>query len=172
MKAIFTISLLIAIAGISACVKAPSYPIEPSIEFVSIANGTIKSGGVDTITLSFKDGDGDIGVFAGITDTCDLCAFKTGDSSCLYAQAFNIFLIDSRDTCVSQFASADIEPSGKFDDIAGEVDIIQTIYSKKCFVPTPGCPDDTVYYTAVLRDKAGHFSNFIKLPPIIIDGEP
>jgi hypothetical protein len=172
MKVFFAISILVVIATTSACVKAPSYPIIPEIEYVNISSPLVKSGYADTITISFKDGDGDIGITGTATDTCDLCGFKTGDSSCLYSQAFNIFLIDDRDTCVSQFASADIEPSGKFDAISGQADIIKTIYSQNCFIPTPGCPNDTVRYTVVMRDKAGHFSNFIKLPPIIINGEP
>ena len=85
---------------------------------------------------------------------------------------FNVFLIDSRDTCVGTYASPDVDFSGQYKAISGEVIVIRAIDSKKCFVvPTPGCPKDTVVYTILLRDKAGHFSNAIKTTPVVVDGE-
>lgn len=171
MKFRFVIPLfcLVVIAG---CIKPPSYPNEPQIAFKSISSNYIKSGGVDTITFTFTDGDGDISVSPGPGDTCNLCGLKNGDSACFYMPGFNVFLIDSRDTCVSFYASANIEPKGKFDDISGEILVIRNINSQKCFAPPqPGCPLDEVVYTILLRDRAGNFSNAIKTPPITIDGE-
>lgn len=162
----------LVIVSISACVKAPTYPIIPTIEFKSVSSDLIKSGYTDTLIFSFTDGDGDIGVRPSASDTCDQCSLKHGDSTCLKMSGFNVFLIDSRDTCVGTFASADVEPVGNYKDISGEIVVIRAVDSKKCFVvPTPGCPKDTVVYTIILRDKAGHFSNAIKSTPIIIDGE-
>jgi len=167
-----SILMVMLLIGLAACVKPPVYPIEPEIEFKSVSSTFIKSGYLDTISFTFTDGDGDIGVNPSSADTCNPCGFKSGDSSCLKMRGFNVFLIDSRDTCVSSFASANIEQKGKYDDISGEIIVIRAIDSKKCFAPpTPGCPRDTVVYTIVLRDKAGHFSNAVKTPPIIIDGE-
>lgn len=157
---------------LSACIKAPMYPIVPAIEFVSVSSDTLKSGYADTITFSFTDGDGDIGVNPSAGDTCSQCLFKTGDSACLKLSGFNVFMLDSRDSCLSYFASANIEPTGKFDDLAGEIDIIRAIDSKTCFAPPqPGCPLDKVVYTIILRDKGGHYSNAIQTVPIYVDGE-
>ena len=165
-------SVLIAVATLSACVKAPSYPIIPAIEFKSVSSSLIKSGYTDTITFSFTDGDGDIGVTPSSADTCDQCGLKHGDSTCLRMNGFNVFLIDSRDTCVGTYASPDVDFGGQYKAISGEVIVIRAIDSKKCFtVPTPGCPKDTVVYTILLRDKAGHFSNPTKTTPVIVDGE-
>ncbi len=164
--------VLLVVATLSACVKAPSYPIIPAIEFKSVSSSLIKSGFSDTITFTFTDGDGDIGVTPSAADSCDQCSLKHGDSTCLHLNGFNVFLIDSRDTCVGIFASPDVDFPGQYNAISGEVIVIAAVDSKKCFaVPTPGCPKDTVVYTIILRDKANHFSNQIKTTPIVVDGE-
>lgn len=165
------IFIFFIIASVSACVKAPSYPVEPHIEFKSVSSSYVYSGYVDTISFSFTDGDGDIGVNSNGSDsTCDLCSLKHGDSSCLKLQAFNIFMIDSRDSCLNYFASATISSNSKFKGISGVIDVIRAVDSKSCLaVPNPSCPLDTVKFTIVLRDMAGHFSNLITTSPIVID---
>ncbi len=169
MKRLLLFALVLA--GLAGCVKPPTYPDVPVITWKSASTNIVRSGYVDTLIFSFTDGDGDIGVTPSSSDTCDLCAFKKGDSSCLHMGGFNIFLIDSRDTCVSTFASANIEQKGRFDDISGELVVITAIDSKKCLAPPNiNCPNDTVRYKIVLRDKAGHFSNFIETDPIIVLG--
>jgi hypothetical protein len=165
-------SMLVISCALFACVKAPTYPIEPHIAFKSVSSAYLKSGYADTITFSFTDGDGDIGVNASSTDSCDQCSLKHGDSTCLKMGGFNVFLIDSRDTCVSFFASANIAQQGKYKGISGDIEVIRAIDSKKCFAPPqPGCPKDTVVYSIILRDMAYHFSNTVKTIPIIVDGE-
>ena len=169
MKIHFLI-LFFILAGISACVKGPSYPVEPHIEFKSVSSSFLKSGYADTLTVSFTDGDGDIGVLNSSDDSCDQCSFKRGDTSCLFMQSFNVFMIDSRDTCVSYFASATITSDSKFKGISGTIDIIRAIDSKKCLViPDPNCALDTVVYTIIIRDLANHFSNRVQSLPIVID---
>ena len=171
MKVRFVVVFFV-IASLSACVKAPSYPIIPAIEFKSVSSEVVKSGYSDTITFTFTDGDGDIGVNSTDADSCGFCGLKTGDSSCLYINSANIFLIDSRDNCVGTFASPNLASTSQYKSISGEIQVIRAIDSKKCFtVPDPNCPFDTVTYTILLRDKAGHFSNTIQTVPIIIDGK-
>lgn len=166
------IFLLLVLAGLSACIKDPNYQVIPAIEFKTVSSALIKSGSTDTISFTFTDGDGDIGVNTTTADSCNQCGLKSGDSSCLKLNSFNVFLIDSRDTCVSTFASPNVQIGNQHKAISGEVQVIRAIDSKKCFVvPTPGCPKDTVIYTIYLRDKAGHFSNAIQTVPIVVDGE-
>lgn len=157
---------------VSACVKEPSYPIVPAIQFKSVSSDFVYSGSVDTITFSFTDGDGDIGVRPSDADTCQQCGLKTGDSSCLRMGGFNVFLIDERVNCIAEFASANVEPESGSKAIAGEILVITAVDSKKCLiVPDPLCPLDTVVYTIILRDKAGHFSNAARTVPIYISGQ-
>src|SRR6476620_5134635 len=120
--------LFLALASISACVKAPSYPIEPQIEFKSVASTTsiiYLSGGslvyiADTITVGFTDGDGDISVYDDPADTSlcvNPCAYAEGDTSCLTIKSKNVFVIDSRDDCVTTYNTGYIEPKGKFQSL-------------------------------------------------------
>ncbi len=158
------------IAALSSCVKEPSYPIEPVIEFKSVSSDYVNAGFADTLTISFTDGDGDIGVNPAGDDSCDLCSFKNGDSTCLRLSSFNVFVIDSRDTCVGTFASANVESTGKFKALSGEISVITAVDSKKCFaVPDSGCPNETFFYWIVIRDKAGHLSNMVRTSDITVD---
>lgn len=158
------------IAALSSCVKEPSYPIEPVIEFKSVSSDYVNAGFADTLTISFTDGDGDIGVNPAGDDSCDLCSFKNGDSTCLRLSSFNVFVIDSRDTCVGTFASANVESTGKFKALSGEISVITAVDSKKCFaVPDPNCPNETFFYWIVIRDKAGHLSNIVRTSDITVD---
>src|SRR4051812_19505364 len=106
--------LFLVIASISACVKAPSYPIEPVITFKSVAssesviymNGTIPIYIADTLTVSFTDGDGDISVYGDPSDSnlcVDPCAYRRGDTSCLNIKSKNVFIVDSRDSCIATY---------------------------------------------------------------------
>jgi hypothetical protein len=68
MRLIRGLSLFaIILTGISACFNPPEFPIEPQIEFVSIQYKEYGTG-FDTqadsliLTISFKDGDGDLGL--------------------------------------------------------------------------------------------------------------
>jgi hypothetical protein len=163
---------LLLLSALSGCVKPPTYPSEPQITFKSVSSNYVYSGYTDTITISFTDGEGDIGVVSSTGDSCDFCSLKTGDSSCFNMTGFNVFLIDHRDTCMSTYASANIETGSKYDDISGEIVIITAIDSKKCFAPPqPGCPKDTVVYSIMIKDKAGNRSNIVQTTPIIVDGE-
>lgn len=58
--------LLLASGLLSSCLTAPDYPIEPEISFKSIKDQRVSSpsGIYDTITVtvSFRDGDGDLGL--------------------------------------------------------------------------------------------------------------
>jgi hypothetical protein len=155
-----------------SCIKPPDYSIVPSIQFVSVSSPVALSGYSDTITFSFTDGDGDIGVpSTNPLDTvtnCNTCGIKTGDSSCLRLQQFNIFLIDSRDSCITTLASASVEPTGKYKGISGTIQAIVALTNTKCFGGCPCTTNDSVTYAIILRDIAGHFSNTIHTPPIPI----
>lgn len=173
MKSRFLI-LIMFIAALSSCVKEPSYPLEPVIEFKSVSSDYVNAGFSDTITVTFTDGDGDIGVNPSIGDSCTNsgCNVKLGDSSCLYSNSFNVFVIDSRDTCVATYASANVESSGKYKALSGEISVITAVDSKKCFsAPTPGCPNETFFYWVVIRDKAGNLSNVVRTTDITVDAD-
>jgi len=155
-----------------SCIKPPTYSIIPNIAFVSVSSPVALSGYSDTITFSFTDGDGDIGTPAtNSVDTvtnCNTCGIQHGDSTCLKLQAFDVFLIDSRDSCISTFASANVKPAGKYKAISGTIEVITGMTNTKCFGGCPCTVLDTVTYAIILRDMAGHFSNTIHTTPIAV----
>ncbi len=166
----YVLFMLVVIGfSLHSCVKAPSYPIEPHIEFKSVSSSFTYSGYPDTLTFSFTDGDGDIAPDGSSTDTCDLCGLKRGDSTCLHRlSAFNIFVIDNRDTCINTYATADIRPSGKYKGISGDIQVITAVNSHAC-IQCPcssGNGFDSVSYTIILKDRAGHLSNLIRTSTI------
>ena len=154
-----------------SCIKPPSYSVIPNIAFVSVSSLNALNGFTDTITFSFTDGDGDIGT-PSYTDTgtnCVPCGLQHGDSSCLKLSAFDVFLIDSRDSCMSYYASANVQPAGKYKAISGTIQVITAGMSNtKCFGGCPCSVNDTVTYAIILRDIAGHLSNTIHTPPIAV----
>ena len=61
--------LALAGAGTSSCIKAPDYPVEPSIDFnnvklIRVPNANGGNTEIDTLafTINYRDGDGDLGL--------------------------------------------------------------------------------------------------------------
>lgn len=162
----FWYGLFVLAILLNGCAEAPTYPIEPIIEFKSLNRSEIpqsRSGGVDQIdtliiTFSFSDGDANL-----------------GDEDSL-----NIFMTDSRDGFTQSFKINPIPQLGSGDGIAGEIAIKLTndpnLKNFCCTFPnTPlTCiaseqyPVDEMYYTIQIRDRAGNLSNTIQTDPIQI----
>ena len=165
-KAAFVYILLAC--SLFSCVKPPSYSIIPHIEFQSVSSSHAPANLSDTITFSFTDGDGDIGVTSSSTDSItNTCALQQGDSSALHLPAFNVFLIDSRDQCISTYASANVQPAGKYKGISGTIQVITSMSNLKC-LSCPCAINDTVTYAIILKDLAGHLSNTVHTTPITV----
>lgn len=163
--------LLIITCCLYSCIKPPQYSDIPHIQFVSLTPSTIPQYGNDTITFSFTDGTGQLGVNTSYTDTDSLCALKDGDSAELHSPVHNIFIIDTRDDCIYPYASGNVSTSGKYKGISGNIEVFLTqITSLKCYQPGPGC-NDTVVYAIVIKDAAGNLSNFIQTTPIVINDQ-
>jgi hypothetical protein len=108
-----------------------------------------------SITISFTDGDGDI----GNSDT-----------------TLALTVIDTRDGFNSGNFKIPIVPEqGSGNGISGEIEFV--LYTTCCYYPDGSSPctkstkfpTDTVIYEITLKDRAGHVSNVIKTDPIIID---
>lgn len=160
--------LILLTCCLYSCIKPPSYPTIPHITFISASPAIIQSGSVDSITFSFTDGTGQIGITSTATDSDSLCGLQDGDSSELHSPAHNVFLIDTRTNCISPFASGTVTTTGKYKGISGNIFVLQNVYSDKCLVPSATCPNDTVIYAIVIKDEAGNLSNFIETTPIVI----
>lgn len=155
----FTAWSVLAVAILAACATPPDYPVEPQIEFVSVSKDTLRRGifnDTTFITISFTDGDGDIGT----PGTLDL------------------FLIDTRnDVLANQYTIPEVPELGGNNGIKGEI-VIQVPSSCCLFDPDlllDPCKDehpsllyDPIVYEIYLVDKAGHNSNVVQTTPVYI----
>ena len=145
----------------NACVKPPNYPDEPVIAFKSQSKNIMQQGkqGEDsmTITLTYTDGDGDLG-------------FPGNDSEP------SIFVKDGRDGFPRfQYKLPYVEPQGTGNGISGEISIV--VPTACCIENSQGvvlsCDEvdidrDTLVYLLTIKDRAGHVSNEIQTNPIVL----
>lgn len=150
-----------------ACTQPPEYPIEPVIEFVSLSKSEMLRGRgpEDTtfVTISFTDGDGDIGNFqqGSQNDTSDL------------------FLKDLRTGATPEkFTIWQVPELGSGNGISGEITF--QLLTTCCIFPPEfgvinGCDDvvpeypvDTLIYEIYIVDRAGHESNRVQTDPIFL----
>jgi hypothetical protein len=166
------LSFFLPLLLLAGCIPPPDYPIEPEIEFISVSKTVLNYNGIfgDSlrVVFGFKDGDGDIGFEPYDSTDCNRCS-----DSCLTHPSLSIFVYDNRTNCLSPFHVPYVPPKGSSDAISGKVDmVISTCCIIDGFVCPPNVPSgvtDTVQYTIQIKDRAGHLSNKIELPPIVIN---
>jgi len=159
------LAIVCTFAMIIACTKPPDYSDIPEIGFVSFSKGTLNQGEgfQDTtfLTISFTDGDGDIG----------------GDT-------FNsIFFVDTRLDEFNDFLKYEapiIPEQGTGNGISGEMRI--QVFTTCCIHPdsmfanlgcnapfqSTGVNFDTLVYDIYIKDRAGNKSNVIQTDPLIL----
>jgi hypothetical protein len=167
---------LIAIGG---CVKKPSYPDTPHIELKSVSKTTVNlpsTGGVSTdtvqFTLAFTNGDGDFGVPDGTLDTtcadCS-CLDHSTDSRVLSNTSQNVFYY----TYTSGYADSCISIPGigtKYIPVSSKYSALQGDITFSISVECPGTGTvDTLSYSFIIKDRAGHFSNRVRSQGIVIN---
>jgi len=156
MRSIAGICLLCSLIHWS-CLKAPEYPIEPVINFISVSKDVMKQSDFNQdstyVTFGFTDGDGDLG------DADSVNIFVTDERIARNPTIFKIPLL-------SQSAGAK--------GISGEIRL--RMFSECCIFPNgqqpcePSAqfPTDTLTYSIYIQDRAGHKSNVIYTTPIIL----
>jgi hypothetical protein len=152
-KNIFLISAISAFL-FSSCVKEKNFPPEPKIEFVNyVSYGTDSA---DCI-ISFRDGDGDIGILDGDTASEDDYKLKY-----LYKGADGLFhpfdMIDSTaamDTLFYSYRVPNITPEGQYKTLEGQIKA--KLRSSPVYFPG----HQVVKFEIRLRDRAGHLSNVV-----------
>ncbi len=143
---------------LAACANPPNYPNEPEIEFLSMSKNSMTQNSkaeADSISLtfSFTDGDGDLG----------------SDDS------VGVFIVDGRDNFPKPaYKIPYVDEQGAGNGISGEITIrLNTTCCTftggypPCSV-VAGIPTDTLTYKISIRDRAGHISNIIETPPIVL----
>ena|ERR1700722_1306814 len=161
MRFLYGITLfLIGSLVFSSCAKKETFSIIPAITFKSLiftdANSAI-------LEINFTDGDGDIG-YVGNPENAQpnfyIEYFR--DSAGIFVPMTEY--ITAVPTIVEpSYKIPDVTPSGKNKSLLGVIKInIENL--------TQGLPlkDSTLRFNAWLFDRAGHKSNIITTPPVII----
>ena len=144
-KTLSCILVVIFFALSPSCKKDQTINIIPSITFDSIIpNPAIKYVDTIRIVISYKDGDGDLGI-----DSADIK---------------NLFVTDNRNNVVSQFRIPQLAPTGSNIAIEGNFDII---LPPQVFINDNDSTETTTYSIYVV-DRAGHNSNTINTAPLLI----
>lgn len=166
----FLVVAALVITVYSGCKKPETFPIIPAIEFKSIGSYKNISGkdSVTVITISFTDGDGDIGYApAGNGPVFD-------DTSSAYYYNFIVHFYEKkngvwvRDTVFdrppfSGFSGRlpNLTPRGENKALKGDISMDQYI----SFYPVQ---NDTIKYEVYIYDRALHKSNTVMTSEIVI----
>ena len=155
--------------GISACVKQQEYPVTPHIDFTSTSKSTIHlaQGHPDSIQiiLSYTDGDGDFGVPDGTPHTSPtiLPIDHSADSLAIADPAYSVYWYkyEGGDSALDGIGTSFID---KHQSITGDIYLFHTL---EC--PQLPATIDTVYFSYFIKDRAGHLSNRVRSPKIIVN---
>jgi hypothetical protein len=146
----------------TSCVKEKNFPLEPKIEFLCF-----KSYGIDSADciISFKDGDGDIGIMEGDTTSANDYQLKYLYRDTVDNQFKPFDAIDSTavmDTLFYSYRVPNITPEGQYKALEGE------IKAKLRSAPVYFPGHSVVKFEIRLRDRAGHLSNIVTTNEITV----
>ncbi|MFN8280670.1 MAG: hypothetical protein U0V49_10345 [Saprospiraceae bacterium] len=155
----YLILLAYIVIGTSCQESDTSSPV-PELGFIKMSRSSMDQGDLNQdsvlLSFSFKDGDGDLG---------------QGSSS----PVRDISVIDVRTGLISdQFKLPDI-PDAKGKPITGDFTI--RLFTTCCIFPLmiPPCtappqfPYDTIQYEVFIKDRAGHESNHVRTPELVLN---
>lgn len=130
---------------ISSCLNPPDYSEIPAITFDSIsAKDVVANKDSIKFYISFTDGDGDLG---SETDS-------------------NLFITDSRTGFPHPDKIPEITPSGKVKSVSGQI-----VFTLSEIDSVPDGKLDSAFYTIQILDRAGHLSNQVVSPTVIIHAD-
>ena len=140
-----SVALFLVVLVFSSCKKdEDSLSIVPQLTFESISPTTIQEfGGPITFSISYQDGDGDLG---------------ENDSD-----AKNLFLQDLRNGIIYEYRIQELAPQGADIAIIGTIDIILNTISI-----TDGSNEQEVTFDIYAVDRAGNSSKPITSTPLTI----
>lgn len=166
MKIIAKIVWIFFIAGLiifSSCTKFEEYPIIPHIEFVSFATilNVQQQDSLGYITISYTDGDGDIGLTSEENTPPYQYNFFLDIYENINGVQQKIVFSDTSITFNSRIPV--LTPDGINKSIKGEIEMELELY-----IMTPFLDSDTISFEIYIMDRALNKSNVIHTPDFII----
>jgi hypothetical protein len=160
------ILLSIALFSFTKCKKPEEYPIIPAIEFKSFATIPDTAGTNVIMTISFTDGDGDIGLADNeIQPPFDNNLFVTYFEKQNGKWTDTIKTVQFKDTVIYYNGRIPfINTNGKNKNIKGEIQYKMLVIKRPNASGT-----DTIAFKIYILDRALHKSNIIMTPQLIIN---
>jgi len=166
MKLFAKISLILIIpllAGLTGCIKEEQYPLEPHIEFGGFATAKDVSGkdSLGAITISYTDGDGNIGLFAW-----DTVEPRKYNFYLKFLQYVNNELVEviPVDTSVNFNARIPLlTPAGRNKNIKGDITMYLELYFARQILLS-----DTIAFEIFIKDRDLNISNVVETPMFIL----
>ena len=160
----FRIVFILSMVLFAACKRKEVYPIIPEIkyeDFVLLYNPVTQSVDQGVLKITFKDGDGDIGLNPEESDPpydynlfIDYYEIQNKDSVHVTNSPF------TGDTLIFNARVPILTPTGSNKSISGEI-------QDTMLINYPNSQFDTIFYKIYLMDRALHESNTIYTPLII-----
>jgi len=170
MKFYVKITFFLLILSSVSCLKLESYPNEPEIEYLDF----ISDGNTATISFSFTDGDGNIGLSQNQLDPpFDTSSFFYYNLYINYFEMMNgSWVRGTADPLGNNFPTADsitfayrlenITPIGQNKALKGEIEITMEPY----YFNSYSNHNDSIRYEIMLIDRSQNISNIIQSPLI------
>lgn len=166
MKLYTKISLILFIpfiAGLSGCIKEVQYPVEPKIEFGGFATlrDVNKKDSIGAITISYTDGDGNIGLYAIDTVEPRKYNFYLKFMQKVNNQLVEVKPVDSNVTFNARIPV--LTPEGRNKNIKGNITMSIELYFARDILLS-----DTIAFEVYIKDRDLNKSNVIETPLFII----
>lgn len=166
MKLYTKISLILLIplfAGLTGCIKEEQYPLEPIIDFAGFATVRDVSGkdSLGAISISYTDGDGDIGLNSW--DTVEPLKYNFYLKFLQYTnkQLVEVKPLDSTKTFDARIPI--LTPNGRNKNIKGDIKMTLQLYFARHFLLS-----DTIAFEIYIKDRDLNKSNVVETPMFII----
>jgi hypothetical protein len=160
-----TFFLLISIvAGLTSCIKEEQYPIIPHIEFGGFATAKDITGkdSLGAITISYTDGDGNIGLFAWDTIEPKKYNFYLKFMELVNNELVEVKPVDSTLTFNARIPL--LTPVGRNKNIKGDITMYLELYFARQILKS-----DTIAFEIYIRDRDLNNSNVVETPLFLIE---
>jgi hypothetical protein len=160
---IVLIALFLIASVLSSCVKHESYPIEPVIKYESfgVMADVNQRDSLGQLTISYTDGDGDIGLYDYDTIEPYKYNFFLKFFSMKNNQLVELIPVDSSLGFNARIPI--LTPTGKNKNIKGDISLNLDLFYARNYLES-----DTIAFEVYIKDRALHNSNVIQTPLFVI----
>ncbi len=177
-----TLSILVAAWLAYSCLPKPNYPLVPEIGFVSLKRIPAGAGNDSVLlTISFKDGDGDLGL--GQQDTEFPFSFYRPDGVTPNPFYYNIFIDVYRRKTLDGAIDTIVFPDGatfngrfpKINELETPTPLRGEITYVMSFLYGLGVnplfkKGDEIFFDVKIADRATHLSNTVQSSSVVLGG--